>query len=368
MATQSVPTFQQLSSLTAVANLRPRSSARRRRPLTPPILRPRRKHEPKALQDREKLLVDMLPLVKRVALRIRKRLPAHVELDDLFSDGVLGLVDAVAKFDASKRVKLKTYAQHRIRGSILDGLRAADPASRDLRHRNQRIQKIQHELEVKLGRPVTDEEMAAVQGMTLARWHRELNEIQSGGLESGARTLSAAPTHVQTSIEPEFLAGDDPDPFDLCFRHERSEILFRAISGLGERERTIIGLYYQCGLTMQEIASRMKVDASRVSQLHAAALVRLEAGVASLLHPTHAGSAKSGTRSMAPGAGAQSDSSVRLNGMARYWVEQPSKRPGHLAKEKASRLPNFFHRSTFVRTKSRMPRHVFAGVLELDSH
>ena len=102
----------------------------------------------------------MLPLVKRVALRIRKRLPAHVELDDLFSDGVLGLVDAVTKFDASKRVGLETYARHRIRGSILDGLRAADPASRDLRRKNQRVQKLYHELEVKLGRPVTDEEMA----------------------------------------------------------------------------------------------------------------------------------------------------------------------------------------------------------------
>ena len=104
MATQSVPAFQQLSSLTGAANLRPRSPARPRRTLTPPILRPRRRHERKAIQNREKLLVDMLPLVKRVALRIRKRLPAHVELDDLFSDGVLGLVDAVTKFDASKRV------------------------------------------------------------------------------------------------------------------------------------------------------------------------------------------------------------------------------------------------------------------------
>ena len=140
--------------------------------------------------------------------------------------------------------------------------------------------------------------------MNLAQWHCELNEIQSAGLDCGTRSLSAGPSSIQRSVEPAFLAGDDPDPFDLCFRHEQSEILFRAISGLGERERTIIGLYYQCGLTMQEIATRMKVDASRVSQLHAAALVRLEAGVASLLHPTHAGSAKSGTRSMAAGAGA----------------------------------------------------------------
>ncbi len=304
MATQSVPTFQQLSSLTTVANFRPRSPARPRRPLTPPILRPGRRHERKALQNREKLLVDMLPLVKRVALRIRKRLPAHVELDDLFSDGVLGLVDAVTKFDASKRVKLKTYAQHRIRGSILDGLRAADPASRDLRHRNQRIQKLQHELEVKLGRPVTDEEMAAVQGMNLAQWHRELNEIQSAGLDCGTRAVSAAPTHAQTSIEPAFLAGDDPNPFDLCYRNERLGILDRALSRLQERQRRIVELYHQQGLTMRQVAVLMRVDESRISQLHAAALVQLKANVNSLLGPGQAGASETGTLPIAAAAGA----------------------------------------------------------------
>ncbi len=285
MATQSIPTFQQLGSLTAAANLRPRSSARPRRPLTPPILRPRRRHEQSALQNREKLLVAMLPLVKRVALKIRKRLPAHVELDDLFSDGVLGLVDAVTKFDASKQVRLETYARHRIRGSILDGLRAADPASRDLRHRNQRIQKLQHELQVKFGRPVTDEEMAAVQGMTLGQWHCELNEIQSGGLEWGARTLSAAPTSAPVSIEPAFLAGDDPNPFDLCYRNEQLKILDHALSRLQERQRQIVALYHKQGLTMRQIAELMRVDESRVSQLHAVALDRLKAHVDTLLRP-----------------------------------------------------------------------------------
>ena len=285
MSTQSVPTFQQLSSLTAVTNLSPRSPVRPRRPLTPPILRPRRRHERKALQSREKLLVDMLPLVKRVALRIRKRLPAHVELDDLFSDGVLGLVDAVTKFDASKRVRLETYARHRIRGSILDGLRVADPASRDLRRKNQRIQKLHHKLEVKLGRPVTDEEMAAVQGMNLAQWHRELNDIQSAGLDCGTRFLSAGPSSIQRSVEPAFLAGDDPDPFDLCYRNEQREILARALSSLRERDRQIVTLYHKQGLTMRQVAELMSVDESRISQLHAAALVRLKASMHSLLHP-----------------------------------------------------------------------------------
>jgi RNA polymerase sigma factor for flagellar operon FliA len=266
-------------------------------------MRPRKRGEKKPIQDREKLVVDMLPLVKRVALKIRKRLPAHVEVDDLLSDGVVGLVDAVAKFNARKRVKLESYARHRIRGSILDGLRGTDTVPRDLRRKHKNFQKLNQELEADLGRPVKDEEMAAGLGMTLAEWHHELNEIQSAGADCGARALSAGPTFVPNSAEPAFLAGNNPNPFDLCYRREQSDILFRALSRLGERERTIIVLYYQCGLTMQEIASRMKVDASRVSQLHAAALVRLKAGVASRLHSTQAGSAKSGTHSMAAGAG-----------------------------------------------------------------
>jgi RNA polymerase sigma factor for flagellar operon FliA len=230
----------------------------------------------------------MLPLVKRVALMIRRRLPAHVELDDLFSDGVLGLVDAVTKFDASKRVRLETYARHRIRGSILDGLRGADPASRDLRRKHQRVQKLHHELEVKLGRPVTDEEMAAVQGMNLAQWHRDLNELQSAGLDCGARTLSAAPISMQTSVDTAFLGGDDPNPFDLCYRNEQQEILDRALSQLQERQRQIVTLYHRQGLTMRQVAELTSVDESRISQLHATAMVQLKANVDSLLRPCQA--------------------------------------------------------------------------------
>jgi RNA polymerase sigma factor for flagellar operon FliA len=246
----------------------------------------------------------MLPLVKRVGLTIRKRLPAHVELDDLFSDGVLGLVDAVTKFDASKRVRLETYARHRIRGSIFDGLRGADPASRDLRRKNQRIQKVYHELEVKLGRPVTDEEMAAAQGINLEQWHRELNEIQSAGLDCGARTLSAAPTSAPASIEPAFLAGDDPNPFDLCYRNEQLKILDHALSQLQERQRQIVELYHQQGLTMRQVAGLMRVDESRISQLHASALVQLKAKVDSLLRPGRAGVSEAGIQPRAAGIGA----------------------------------------------------------------
>jgi RNA polymerase sigma factor for flagellar operon FliA len=243
----------------------------------------------------------MLALVKRVALKIRKRLPAHMELDDLFSDGILGLVDAVTKFDASQRVSLETYARHRIRGSILDGLRATDPASRDLRRRNQRTQKLDHELEVEMGRSVTDEEMAAAQGMNLAEWHRELNEIQSAGLDCGARTLSAAPTSALASNEPALLAGDDPNPFDLCYRNEQLEILDRAVSRLRERQRRIVTLHHKQGLTMRQVAKLMNVHESRISQLHSAAMVRLKATVDSLLRPGQAETSEAGSLPISAG-------------------------------------------------------------------
>ncbi|MGO8792649.1 MAG: FliA/WhiG family RNA polymerase sigma factor [Terriglobia bacterium] len=254
--------------------------------------------------DRQKMLVELLPLVKRVALKIREHLPAHVEVDELSANGVLGLVDAVAKFDASKRVKLEAYARHRVRGAILDGLRAADPATRDLRRKNKSIQKLYRELEAKLGRPARDEEIASASGMNLTQWHRALNEIQSVGIDCGSRVLSAGPTAKPQSADPDLLIDGGDNPFDICYRREQREILSRALSSLPERERQVISLYSQAGWTMKQIAQLIHVDESRVSQLHSAALVRLKARVDSLLHPRQDKLPESGLRSMAAGAGA----------------------------------------------------------------
>jgi RNA polymerase sigma factor for flagellar operon FliA len=283
MATQFAPASHALT--TAAATLGPSGYVITESVPSAPVVPPKRRRKEKTVQDRQKLLVEMLPLVKRVALKIRKRLPAHVEMDDLCSDGVLGLVDAVTKFDRSKRVKLETYARRRICGSIVDGLRGADPASRALRRKNKEIQKLYHELDVKLGGPVTDEEMAAAQGMNLAQWHHELDEIGRAGLDCSARTLSAAPTSTRASIEPAFLASDDPNPFELCYRNEQLAILDRAVSRLQERDRQIVTLYHRRGLTMRQIAELMKVDESRISQLHAVALDRLKTHVDTLLSP-----------------------------------------------------------------------------------
>ena len=166
MATQPIPTYEQLSNAAAVPALRRQADFA---PALDAFQRPSLGAEGrKQAQERQRLLVEMLPLVKRMAFKIREHLPAHVEVDDLLANGVLGLVDAVSKFDTTKRVKLESYARHRVRGGILDGLRSVDPASRDLRRKNKKIQKLYRELEVKLGRPVKDEEIAAALGMSLA--------------------------------------------------------------------------------------------------------------------------------------------------------------------------------------------------------
>jgi len=249
-------------------------------------------------------LVALLPLVRRIAFKVREHLPAHVEVDDLYSNGIVGLVDAIAKFDVGKRVKLESYAQHRVRGAILDGLRTADPATRDLRRKNNAIQKLYRELEAKFGRPAHDDEMAAASGMNLAQWHRMLNEVHSAGLNSGSRVLSAGPNVPLPSTDPELLVDRSDDPFDLCYRREQREILDRALTHLRDRERQIVSLRYRVGMTMKQIAQIMHVDESRISQIHSTAIARLKASVSSLTHPPKIETSECATRSRAAGAAA----------------------------------------------------------------
>jgi RNA polymerase sigma factor for flagellar operon FliA len=300
MATPPAPAYDQMTGA-AVA------PAIRRRLIPPktasqPRVHPKMQKDVNQVPEQQRLLLEMLPLVKRTAFKIRGRLPAHVEVDDLLANGVLGLVDAVAKFDSSKRVKLESYARHRVRGGILDGLRGADPASRDMRRKNKKIQQLYRELEVKLGRPVADEEIAAALGMSLSQWYRTLNEAQSLASDFGARGISAAPTSKRLYTEPALLADHGANPFELCYRREQRELLQRALSHLRERERRIIVLYYEQELTMKQIADRLHVDESRVSQLHSAALVRLRTCVESIVRRRRAAPSP-GTASIAMAAG-----------------------------------------------------------------
>jgi RNA polymerase sigma factor FliA len=241
-------------------------------------------------------LAGMLLWVKRLVWKMRGSFPPHVEADDLVGEGLLGLVDALKKFDASKHVKLQSYARHRINGSILDGLRALDPASRQLRKYHRRVDKVYHQLQGQLGRAISDEEMARALGMSLPQWLATQQDLQAVGFDWQARQVSVQPSakidNGNSNIEKapnfdlsfsNFHASPTEDPFEQCYRQEQRRLLDRALTSLPERQRTIIILHDLQEVPMKEIASRLKVDASRVSQLHAEAVLGLKRRVQALL-------------------------------------------------------------------------------------
>jgi len=233
-----------------------------------------------AKAERDSQVLDLVPLVRRMAARMRRTLPAHIELDDLVSAGVLGLLDAANKFDARKQVKIESYARHRIRGAILDGLRSLDTASRDLRKKNKRIEKTIRDLESSLGRRVEAGEAAKALGVSLEKWHHDLQELQAAGVDSLGSGTPKASQFVNAEDLP---ASNQPSPLDLYCSRERYEIAKRALACLPPRERTIITLYDSREMTMKQIGARLRIDESRVSQLHSAAVARLRLTVKAIL-------------------------------------------------------------------------------------
>ncbi|MGH9429963.1 MAG: FliA/WhiG family RNA polymerase sigma factor [Terriglobia bacterium] len=225
---------------------------------------------------------NLLALVKRVAFEMRERLPQQVEVNDLAGAGMLGLLDAINKFDVRKHAKMETYARHRIRGAILDSLRNLDTASRDMRKKNKTAEKVYREMEARLCRPVTDDEMAAALGMSLRKWHRTTHELHAMGVEWMRPNLIPERNIVDEQNIP---AVNQESQFDLCYRSEQREIMKRAMSRLTDRERSVISLYYEQDMTMKQIGDEIGIDESRVSQIHSAALVHLKSKVNALLRP-----------------------------------------------------------------------------------
>jgi RNA polymerase sigma factor for flagellar operon FliA len=214
-----------------------------------------------------------LPLVRWLVQRLAVRKPPQVELDEMVSWGIEGLLDAMKKYDPSKQAAFATYAQFRIRGAILDRLRGMDWVSRSVRQKASLLEKTYHRLEGTLGRPASEEEVAEALELSLPQLHALLSEVGQMSLFS-LEDLGVDSGPDRWQIE-KLLDGDGTDPMQEILTRERAELVAEAIANLPDKERTVIGLYYHEGITMKEAGAVLGLTESRVSQLHAQALLRL---------------------------------------------------------------------------------------------
>jgi RNA polymerase sigma factor FliA len=226
---------------------------------------------------RDRLILTYAPLVKYVAGRLGSGLPAHVDEGDLVSYGLLGLIGAIERYDPDRDVKFETYAIARIKGAIIDELRAMDWVPRSVRSRAREIERAIVELERTLMRAPTDEEIAAKVGISNEELDRSLFEISRSSMAALDElwTPQGGGDQVALIDTIEDVAGADPE-FSLE-QTELNEALAEAIARLPEREKLVVTLYYYEELTLREIGEVLGVTESRVSQLHTKAVLRLKA-------------------------------------------------------------------------------------------
>ena len=232
----------------------------------------------------EALIREHLPLVKYLAGRMIVHLPPQVELDDLISYGIFGLMEAIRRYDPSRGVKFETYAYTRIRGAMLDGLRAMDWVPQGLRRRAREVEACYRRLESRLGRPAEDEEVAAELGMTPAEFAELLQELARTTVVS-LDDLLPGESEEPASVLERLADPGAADPLAAATLADLKERLARALAELPERERLIVTLYYYEGLTVKEIAAVLGVSPSRVSQLHTRAILRLRARLGGEVEP-----------------------------------------------------------------------------------
>ncbi len=232
--------------------------------------------------EQERVLLGHLPIVRFLARRIHERLPKHVDIEDLISAGVVGLMDAFAKFDPTKKVQFRSYAQFRIRGAILDSLRSLDWSPRELRRKGRAVEEAIRLLTARMGVAPGDGEVASELGLGLVEYQRLLGDLK--GLEIG--TLHTERNEDSSEEELAYVPGrPDEDPLFRCLRGEIEGRLSGAISNLADRERLVLTLYYYEEMTMREIGLALGVVESRVSQVHSSAVINLRAALSDLSSP-----------------------------------------------------------------------------------
>jgi RNA polymerase sigma factor for flagellar operon FliA len=224
------------------------------------------------LARRDRVVLEHLPLVKAIAVRVHENLPVHVDLDDLVHAGILGLFDAAGKYNPEKQVAFSSYAKHRIKGAILDSLRQLDWASRDMRRRHKQVEAATRELAATLQRNPTEAEVAQKLGMDQERWRNMMLDLRNVGLISA----STRANENEDLPAPDFPSKPETQPDSICAREQLRSVLGVAIKALPERYQKVVSLYYTGEMTMKEIGCILGINESRVSQIHKAALEKMQ--------------------------------------------------------------------------------------------
>ncbi|MFQ5697307.1 MAG: FliA/WhiG family RNA polymerase sigma factor [Myxococcota bacterium] len=232
---------------------------------------------------KDQIVIEHTALIRYIVNRIGARLPSHIDLDDLHNTGVIGLMDAIDKYDPEKNCKFKTYAEFRIKGAILDQLRSLDWVPRSIRQKSRRLEQAYSEVEQRLGRAASEAEVASSLGLDSHEFHFLLNQVRGISMVNLDELRSGS-----DSEQP--LAGDifedikAESPFASLKSREMRQAVADCIGGLPEKERLVISLYYYEDLNMKEIGSVLGITESRVCQIHTKAVGRLRSRLRSLLN------------------------------------------------------------------------------------
>jgi RNA polymerase sigma factor for flagellar operon FliA len=228
-------------------------------------------------QDKEKIIKEFLPVVRYTAYRLSWRLPPQISVDDLISVGLNGLFDAMERFEQGK-VKLKTYAQHRIKGAMLDELRAMEWIPRSKKKKINTLKDAHSRLEKELKRHPEDEEVAEVLGLSLDQYYHLLEESKGGitlKFEDYDRVSEGHSVNLMDNIED----PNEKNPLNILLELDQKKAVARLIEELPEKEKMVLSLYYWEELTMKEVGAVMGLTESRVCQLHNQALIRLKSKI-----------------------------------------------------------------------------------------
>lgn len=225
---------------------------------------------------REEIIIEYAPLVRFIAGRIAAKLPSNVELDDLISCGVIGLIDAMKKFDASRDNKFKTYAEFRIRGAILDELRAQDWVPRSVREKAKLLERAYSKLERELGRMAKDEEVCEELGIDRDEFYDMVNTTKSVSILNIDESMTFN-RNDKRSLTSFLEKNKSSNPFEAVNFKKSQERIKEGIKSLPEKQKLVLTLYYYEDLNLKEIGRVLDVTESRVSQLHTQAIIRLKA-------------------------------------------------------------------------------------------